>query len=79
MDGIIRQLSTELEKHGYQMQLVPIHHLADLRQDIEGRQAQGAFDPDFYSTRLTFFNFDPPTSLPDAQSIIIVAAPSYQT
>lgn len=78
MDSLIQQLSSALEEHAYMMRLVPVHHLTDLQQDIEGRQAQGLFDQNFYSTRLTFYDFQLPETLPDARSIIVVAAPSPQ-
>jgi epoxyqueuosine reductase len=79
MNGLIQKISAELEKHAYQMRLVPVHHLADLQQDIAGRHMQGLFDEDFYSTRLSFYNFQLPESFPIAKSIIVVAAPSPQT
>ena len=79
MLSLLQNLSTELEKHGYKMRLISIHHLQDLQRDIVGRHEQGLFDEDFYSTRLKFFDFQPPESLPAARSIIVVAGPSPQT
>ncbi len=79
MNSLLQNLSTEMEKHAYKMRLVPVQHLADLQQDIVGRHAQGLFDEQFYATRLTFYDFQLPETLPTAQSIIVVAAPSPQT
>jgi epoxyqueuosine reductase len=79
MNSLLQNLSTEMEKHAYKMRLVPVQHLADLQQDIVGRLAQGLFDEQFYATRLTFYDFQLPETLPTARSIIVVAAPSPQT
>ena len=78
MESLVKTITAELEKHGYKMALVPIDHLADLQQDILGRHEQGCFDEDFYQTRLTFYDFRPPESLPTARSILVFAAPSPQ-
>jgi epoxyqueuosine reductase len=79
MDSLAQLISSELEKNSFKMCIIPVHHLQDLRQDITGRYQQGIFDEDFYNTRLKFFDFELPDTLPNAQSIIVVAAPSPQT
>ncbi len=78
MDNLVKKMSSELEKHGYRMVIVPIQHLADLQNDIIGRHTQGCFDEEFYQTRLTFYKFELPEALPEAKSIIVAAAPSPQ-
>ena len=76
MNSLIQEISSEFEKHAYKMRLVPVQHLQDLQQDITGRHEQGLFDEDFYATRLSFYDFQLPETLPTAKSIIVVAAPA---
>jgi epoxyqueuosine reductase len=79
VDSLVQRISTDLEKHAYKMRIVPVHHLQDLQQDIVRPHAQGLFDEDFFSTRLSFYDFQLPETFPIAKSIIVVAAPSPQT
>ncbi len=68
-----------LRSRGYSGRLVPIHRLADLRQELHSRHQQDQFDPEFFQERLTKFDFDPPADMPGAESVIVVAIPSPQT
>jgi epoxyqueuosine reductase len=79
MNNLIQEISSELENRSNKMRIVPVQHLQDLRQDITERHQQGFFDQDFYTTRLSFYDFQLPETLPTARSIIVVAAPSPQT
>lgn len=79
MSTIIDGLYTHLQTRGYQARVVPSHHLRDLQQEIEGRHSQGTLDETLYQEYLTSFVFEPPASLPQAASIIVVAAPRPQT
>jgi epoxyqueuosine reductase len=67
-----------LNQRGYQARLVPIPHLCDLRDEIESRRSDGSLDPEFYQECLTLFDFNLPESLPDARSLIVVAAKQSQ-
>jgi epoxyqueuosine reductase len=69
----IAGLLKALEEQGYLGRVVPVQHVKDLREDIEGRHRSGAFDEAFYRERLTGFAFGPPESLPGASSLIVVA------
>jgi epoxyqueuosine reductase len=49
-----------------------------LKEEIKERFSKGSFDEEFYRLRLSFFDFNAPVTLPDAQSIIVVAVPRPQ-
>lgn len=69
------KLFSQLTEQGYQGRIVSIEHLADLHAEIDGRHKQGVLDPELYETYLSEFAFRPPDTLPEAKSIIVVAAP----
>jgi len=67
-----------IEERGWKSRIVPIGHLADLREAILGRYEQGLIDEALYREGLGFFSFDAPAELPGARSIVIVAVPTPQ-
>jgi epoxyqueuosine reductase len=67
-----------IEEKGWQCRVVPIGHLADLREAILGRLDQGLIDETHFREKLGFMSFGLPADLPDARSIIIVALPTPQ-
>lgn len=71
-------LISQLEERGYRARVLPIHHLDDLREEIESRYRQRQFDERFYRENLTSFVFDPPDSLPTARYLIVIAVPRPQ-
>jgi epoxyqueuosine reductase len=75
---MLAELRQRLEEQGYKGGVLPARHLPDLREDIEARHRDGLFDQEFYEERLTSFDWQPPESLPGAQSIIVVAVPDPQ-
>ncbi len=72
------ELYSKLENNGIKGKILSIQHLGDLKKDIERRKEKGVFDEEFYQERLTFFNFSVPESLPEAKSLMVVAAPQPQ-
>jgi epoxyqueuosine reductase len=52
--------------------------LGDLQEDIESLHREGLLDEAFYHKHLTGFAFRPPESLPEAQSLIVVAVKQPQ-
>ena len=68
-------LSGKLEERGYAGRIVPIHHLSDLQDGIERHHAGGLIDEELYEEYLSVLRFEPPRSLQDARSLIVVAAP----
>jgi len=73
--SIYTTLSAALSEKGYQYRLVSTSHLFEVNEDIKGYATVGCFANDFYNERLTGFTYKSPASLPDAQSIILVAMP----
>jgi epoxyqueuosine reductase len=78
MNSSMERLLGRIGERGWKGRAVPIHRLADLREAIRGRHEQGLLDESLYREQLGFFSFDPPADLPDARSIVIVAAPTPQ-
>jgi len=79
MERVVEKYFSFLEERGFRGRVVSIEHLHDLRDEIDGRYTQGAFDEEFYQEALSFFSFHPPDNLPLAASIIVVAVPRPQT
>jgi len=69
------ELFHQLEERGYKGRVVPIQHLRDMREGIEGLYGQGLLDEEFHQERLAVFSFHPPENLPDARSLIVIAVP----
>ena len=67
------KLFQQLEERGYRGRVVTIQRLHDLQEEIETRYREGLLDETFFRKRLTQFVFSPPESLPEAQSLIVVA------
>lgn len=76
---VSQQLLSELAGRGYQGRVVSARHLAELREGIEFHRRAGCFDAEFDRIRLSFFRYSPPETLPEAQSLIVVAVPRPQT
>lgn len=58
--------------------MVSVWHVRDLQQGIAGGHVRRLVDEEFYRERLTYFSFKPPDILPNAKSLIVVAAPQPQ-
>ncbi len=71
-------ICSELEQKGCRARIVSITHLADLKDEIEGRHNDGVFEEIFYQERLTRFDYTIPAHFPNARSLIITAAPQPQ-
>jgi epoxyqueuosine reductase len=78
MNSRIERLYNMVEERGWKSRIIPIDHLADLREAIIGRYEQKLIDEALYLDQLGFFSFDLPADLPDARSIIILAIPTPQ-
>jgi epoxyqueuosine reductase len=75
---ITKELYLQLEKQGYRGKIVSIEHLHELQRGIEEPHKKGLFAEEFYQEELTGFDFKIPNNLPEAQSLLIVAAPQPQ-
>jgi len=69
------ELLTQLERRGCRAKIVSIEHLSGIQEEIQSRHAQGLFDEDFFRERLSWFDFQPPSDLPGAKFVIVVAFP----
>jgi epoxyqueuosine reductase len=77
-DSLLQELHSRLEEEGYQSRTASVLHVPDLRERIEEMHTQGLLNDEFYQERLTHFSFKPPDVLPNAKSLIVVAAPQPQ-
>ena len=68
----------ELKKHKCVGRIVSIEHLAELKDEIETAHRTGQFCKAFFEERLSYFAFLPPDNVPNARSVMIVAAPQPQ-
>lgn len=78
MTKMREELFLALEERGYKGRIVSLQHLSDLQEEIEGRYREALFDEEFYRERLAVFDFRPPTNVPGANSLIVVAVPQPQ-
>jgi epoxyqueuosine reductase len=75
---MVSEALRQLRESGYEGRIVSIERLAELREEFEGRYGRGLIDEDVHQAYMTGFTFQPPESLPDTRSIIIVAVPHPQ-
>jgi epoxyqueuosine reductase len=67
-----------MDQKGYACKVVPVKHLGDLREAVEGRHARGLFDEVLYEEYLAHFAYECPEALPEARSLIVTAVPQPQ-
>lgn len=73
-----RRILGKLEEHGYPGRIVSTGRLAELRREFEGHREKGDLLEDLDRDEFSRFSFEPPAELPDARSLIVVAAPQLQ-
>ncbi|MFW9958230.1 MAG: 4Fe-4S double cluster binding domain-containing protein [Candidatus Odinarchaeota archaeon] len=73
------QLWQSLSERGYQIRVVSAEHVPILQTEIKKRLQQDEFDREFYKTRLSWFDFQPPKKLQHTRSVIVAALPRPQT
>lgn len=74
----VERLFRKIDERGWKGRIVPISHFPDIREAVCGRYEHGLLDEALYREQLSSFSFDPPSDLPVARSIIIVAVPTPQ-
>ena len=72
---MIRNIETDLEKHGFKSRIVSAIRLKELQKEITEKRVNGYFFDDFFRERLTSFKFRPPKQLPKANSLLIAVYP----
>ena len=73
-----RQIHSSLARRGWVGRTISVDHVAEIQHEVMERHDQGLFDEEFYSRRLTIFDFNMPKSLPGARSLLVVAVPRGQ-
>ncbi len=72
---MLRKALSALEELGYRGGVVSIRHLDELRAEIEAPRRSRLVKEGVYDQYLSSFEWEPPSSLPDAESIFVVAVP----
>jgi epoxyqueuosine reductase len=75
MNNTIEKAIRELQKNGCKAQVIQISHLPDIREDIEKLLKQGLINKRMNASYLRF-QYEPPTDVPSATTILVVAIPS---
>ena len=68
----------EMKKKGYEVRIVPIDHLKDLKTETERLYESNYLGKDIHNFLKGFYNFNKPSTSYDIKSLIIVASPSPQ-
>jgi len=74
----LENMLSNLESKGFRGSIASIRRLEDLRREIESRRRKTGFDPGLERDYLSAFAFSPPARLPNARSLLAVAAPVPQ-
>lgn len=75
----MEQLLSQLEERGYRGRVVSAGRLRELYEEIEERHRLGTVADELYRSYLAGFTPAPPESMPDAESLIVVAVPQPQS
>jgi epoxyqueuosine reductase len=76
-DPTVEMLS-QLKQQKFEVRIVSIEHIPDLENAIEQHHRQGLFSNDLYNEWIGKFEFTLPEDLPNAKSILVIAAPQPQ-
>ncbi|UCD06529.1 MAG: hypothetical protein JSV98_04675, partial [candidate division WOR-3 bacterium] len=72
------ELLSQLKQQKFQVRIVSIEHIPDLQYAMEKHHEQGQFDDELYNEWIAKFEFTLPEDLPNAKSILVIAAPQPQ-
>jgi epoxyqueuosine reductase len=67
-------VSLSLRKYGFPSRFVSLERVQELKDAMEKAHSEQLFDEEFYRYLRPYFDFNIPTDLPEARSIIIVAS-----
>jgi len=73
--SLSNKLLSDMNSEGLKLKFVSISRLSQLKEVLEETRTSGLIDKAFYKERLSWFDFSPPKSLPNASSIIIISVP----
>ena len=74
----IGELLFQMKQQKFEVRIVSIEHIPDLQNAIEQHYRQGFFSADLYNEWIAKFEFALLKDLPNARSILIIAAPQPQ-
>lgn len=69
------QIDASLTRSGWFFKMVSVKRIGELEAELHSLHADGLFDELFYKELITYFSFQLPDEMPDAKSIIVIAAP----
>jgi epoxyqueuosine reductase len=79
MDKVLEELHREFDGSGFKSSIIPIQRLSDVQFDLGNLLEEGLLCRGFYDEIISRYdlhwNFEPPADFPEAQSIVVVAAP----
>lgn len=79
MNKSIEKLLLQLAERHCAMVVTSTRHLSELQEEVEGKLKQDLLNEDFFQERLAWFEFKIPETLPEAQTLIVVAVPRPQS
>jgi epoxyqueuosine reductase len=74
VNEVIHKIQEGIKQSGFKAKIVSIQHLPELQETIEGLVRRGLIDKHLNETYLRFY-FEPPPSLSNARTIVIIAIP----
>jgi epoxyqueuosine reductase len=77
-ERLMRELRAKFQEEGYLSRAVSIQHVRDLQRGIEGSNIRNLLNEELYKECLSYLSFKFPKNLPDAESLIVIAAPQPQ-
>jgi epoxyqueuosine reductase len=72
------RLLQQLEQSGYRAGIVSAQRMANLQEGIDAQHRTGLLDEELYDRYLSSLDFEPPETLHENKSIIVVAVPDPQ-
>ncbi|AKG53534.1 hypothetical protein DGWBC_0868 [Dehalogenimonas sp. WBC-2] len=72
---VYEKLANELSTIGCRYGILDVKRVTELKEELWNRFIEGQFDESFFDRNLKRLDGDPPKNMPEARSIIIIAAP----
>ena len=76
---ISESLHSEIEAAGFKVKTFKTEHIKEISTGFERLVEQGLLDEDFYKRNLADFNYDCESTLENAKSVIVIAAPQRKS
>ena len=69
------RLTAELDAIGCRFGMLKIERVAELKEELQARFEEGQLEESFFNANLRRLESSPPAAMPEARSVIIIAAP----